>query len=85
MRGRHKHFSLLFIGIGVILFLIGCYGLQTEPRFIIRETVLEVVEVNPLLVFLLFLLALVFGGMLLAMGLALFVYSIIKPSADKQK
>jgi len=77
-RRTQKKIPILFMVIGVILFLIGCYGFQTEPRFIIRETVLEVVEVNPVLVILFFLSAFWGGGLFLAGGLAIFVYALKK-------
>jgi hypothetical protein len=85
---KYEHFqkhNKLYIGIGAILFLIGCYGLQTEPHFIIREDILEVVEVNPLLVFFLFVFSFIIGGVYLASGLAQFVHSMKKPLTNVQE
>jgi ammonia channel protein AmtB len=82
-QGFQKH-NRLYIIIGVILLLIGCYGFITQPRFIIREDIFEVVEVNPYLVIFFFMFSWLFGGASLAIGLAQFVYSVIKPSADRE-
>jgi len=84
---KYEHFqkhTKLYIGIGVFLFLFGCYGFQTEPHFIIREDIFEVVEVNPFLVIGIFLFSFIVGGVYLASGLAQFVHSMKKPPTNVQ-
>jgi hypothetical protein len=68
--------------IGVILALIGYYGLEINLRLIIPFTGLEI---QPVLVWLLLILSLFIGVMITSLTLTVLIYSLKKPSTDRQE
>jgi len=78
---KYEHFQKhngRYIGTGVIFALIGWYGFITEPRFILGEE-------NPILIAFLFFFCLIVGFASLGAGLAQYVHSKKKPSAEREE
>ena len=68
-------------GIGVILSLIGYFGLEIEPRLIIPFLDLEI---QPVIVAISLFASFALGLIMLSVGLAVLLYSMKKPPADKE-
>ncbi len=69
------------VPIGVILSLVGYYGMEIQPRLLIPFTDLEV---RPAIVMSLVMMSFIAGLIMSSMGLAVLIYSLKKPSADRE-
>jgi hypothetical protein len=69
------------VPIGVIFMLVGYYGFETEP---ILEIPFTNLIVKPALLMVIFIVLFALGMVMLPLSLGVLLYSMKKPSADKE-